>query len=92
MSVTIRLACDSCGTVAYGDQPLHKAFFGVTGKPGGFGSWRFTNDAESVVPVGWIAWDPYTACCYCAKCWVEITVMSESRADIALAAVGEGKP
>lgn len=24
---------------------------------------------EDVAPDGWIAFDPYTGCCYCPTCW-----------------------
>lgn len=25
-----------------------------------------------VCPEGWVAFDPYTGCCYCQKCWEDI--------------------
>ena len=27
---------------------------------------------QDVAPDGWIAFDPYTGCCYCPKCWKDI--------------------
>lgn len=28
--------------------------------------------ASEVAPEGWIAFDPYTGCCYCQDCWAAI--------------------
>ncbi len=27
---------------------------------------------QGVAPQGWVAFDPYTHCTYCPKCWAEI--------------------
>lgn len=31
-----------------------------------------TPTLRTAAPPGWVAFDPYTGCCYCPKCWAEI--------------------
>jgi hypothetical protein len=38
------------------------------------------NYADDVVPDGWVAYDPYTYCTYCPKCWEGIEAASVVRA------------
>lgn len=71
MSVTVNFACGGCDATAPGTRPLGRSFVSITGKGHGFGSYRYLT-AQDVAPDGWTAFDPYTGCCYCPKCWAEI--------------------
>jgi len=69
--ITINFSCGGCFKEAKGTTFLRRRFHGVNGQSYGFGSWK-TDPIESVAPEGWVAFDPYTACCYCPDCWAEI--------------------
>ena len=71
MSVTIHLSCGGCDATAEGTRPLKSEFVSFSGRSYGFGS-MLQEKATAVVPEGWIAFDPYTGCCYCPKCWALI--------------------
>jgi len=35
--------------------------------------WLNRKDAiQDIAPKGWIAFDPFTGCCYCPSCWEDI--------------------
>ncbi len=71
MTVTVHFSCDGCEAAAVGTRCLTRRFESINGKGYGFG--RYATDApQDVAPAGWIAFDPYTGCCYCPKCWAEI--------------------
>ena len=72
MSVTVTFACGGCNARAEGSTPLRKRFLSVSGRDYGIGSAVWDVGVEDVVPDGWIAFDPYTYCTYCPKCWAEI--------------------
>ena len=71
MSVTVNFSCGGCDAKAKGTTFLKRTFHGLNGKSYGFGHWHF-DQPQDVAPDGWIAFDPYTGCCYCPKCWAEI--------------------
>ena len=78
MSVKVLFECGGCCAKAEGVEPLKREFVSLSGKSYGFGRYVNTNP-EDVTPVGWIAFDPYTGCCYCPKCWKIIMEDNESR-------------
>ncbi len=71
MSVTVKFQCSGCWKEADGTTSLRRRFQSITGKSYGFGTWH-TDIPEDVAPEGWVAFDPYTGCCYCPDCWAEI--------------------
>ena len=72
MSVTVKFSCGGCFAEAESTTFLRREFRGVTGKPWGFGRWVNANSIEDVTPTGWVAFDPWTQCCYCPDCYAEI--------------------
>ena len=71
MSVTVRFECGGCFAKTEGTKWIGSEFISLTGRGYGFGHWK-RDTVESVAPDGWVAFDPYTQCCYCPKCWEEI--------------------
>lgn len=69
MSVTALYECGGCDATAR--ARLTSQFVSVSGRPYGFGS-RVEQKASEAAPEGWIAFDPYTGCCYCPACWLSI--------------------
>lgn len=72
MSVTVKFSCNGCDATADGTRPLCKEFVSFSGRSHGWGTHRITVGVEDVLPDGWVAFDPYTHCCYCPKCWAGI--------------------
>ena len=72
MSVTVHYSCGGCDATTEGTEPLNAEFRSLSGRTYGIGGTVFTNSAKTVAPEGWVAFDPYTYCCYCPKCWAEI--------------------
>lgn len=72
MSVVVWFKCNGCDAAAEGTSRLRKEFVSVSGRSYGFGSARWTNTPDDVVPEGWVAADPCTYCCYCPACWQQI--------------------
>ena len=81
MSVKVKFECDGCDKDAWGKHRLASKFVSLSGRSYGFGSWH-DDKIEDVTPDGWVAFDPYTRCCYCPECWADIAVTQtfESRA------------
>lgn len=83
MSVTATLhyrcgGCDASEDVEV--KHLRSRFRGFNGKDHGLGVWE--NDVVDAVthcPEGWMAYDPYTRCCYCPKCIADIWPDPEER-------------
>lgn len=71
MSVTVKFSCGGCFKEADGTTFLRRNFITGTGKSYGLGYWQ-NDKPEDVAPEGWVAFDPYTGCCYCPECWGEI--------------------
>jgi len=71
MSVTVKFECGGCFKEADGTTFLRRHFDSLTGTGYGFGRWRY-DTPQDVAPDGWIAFDPYTGCCYCPDCWADI--------------------
>jgi hypothetical protein len=69
MSVRVIFGCDSCDAKAEG--VLRRRFEGLSGRPWGVGKY-ITDTPDDVAPEGWVAFDPYTSCCYCPACWASI--------------------
>lgn len=72
VSVTVQFSCGGCDAKAEGTHPLRKEFVSVSGRSYGIGLLQWACGVENVVPEGWVAFDPYTGCTYCPKCWAEI--------------------
>jgi len=68
--------CDECFTESPGDE-LTREVRSITERSSGLGTYRYTT-AREVAPDGWVAFDPYTGCTYCPKCWAEIEDEMES--------------
>lgn len=71
MSVTIHLSCGGCDAKTEGITPLRQRFKSLSGRSWGFGHYVL-DPIDTIIPEGWIAFDPYTGACYCPKCWAEI--------------------
>jgi len=71
MSVRLAFTCDGCFAEVEGTDWLRKRFRSFSGKDHGFGVY-VVDEVESVVPGGWVAFDPYTQCTYCPSCWTQI--------------------
>jgi len=71
MGIEAVFKCGGCFAEAKGTRPMRREFVGIGGRSYGFGSYRF-EDARDVAPEGWVAFDPYTGCCYCPECWASI--------------------
>ena len=71
MSISVTFNCDGCKATAAGTKPLRSKFISITGRSHGFGSYKNAT-ADEVAPEGWLAYDPYTRCCYCPDCTDEI--------------------
>ena len=69
MSVTVKFSCGECRATVEGTTYLRKGFRSFSGRDYGFGSTVWRTSVEDVVPEGWVAFDPYTHCCYCPECW-----------------------
>ena len=71
MPVTINFSCGGCDKEINGTTFLRRRFHSMNGKGYGFGHWTI-DTAEDVILEGWVAFDPYTGCCYCPDCWEAI--------------------
>lgn len=69
--ITVQFECGECFAKVQGITWLSRRFVSITGKSWGFGHYEY-DTPQDVVPEGWIAFDPYTGCCYCPACWGEI--------------------
>ena len=76
MSVTVYFHCGGCNKCETGTRSLRRRFVGISGKPYGFGHYE-CETPQDVAPDGWVAFDPYTGCCYCPDCWSEINETSD---------------
>lgn len=77
MTVTVQFECGGCFAKASGTKWLEREFHSFSGKGRGFGVHRYTTP-QDVAPEGWVAFDPYTGCCYCPECWASIEAGEES--------------
>jgi len=71
MTVQVLFECGGCSATAKGTHWLTREFVSVSGRSYGIGSYHYSTP-QDVAPDGWIAFDPYTGCCYCPSCWSEI--------------------
>ena len=76
MPVNVLFQCGGCFKEAKSTTWLKRKFVYLNGRPrsimeGGFGHYEY-DKPQDVAPEGWIAFDPYTGCCYCPACWAEI--------------------
>ena len=62
MPVCVRFKCSGCTEEADGTDWLHR---------------NNNYQASLVAPDGWVAFDPWTKCCYCPECWAEIMAPNE---------------
>ena len=67
--IKIIFECGGCDATT--ESWLKREFRSVSGRSWGFGSYHY-DTPQDVAPEGWIAFDPYTGCTYCSKCWQEI--------------------
>jgi hypothetical protein len=72
VSVRVVFECGGCDAKADGTDRLRREFRSFSGRSHGVGTAGPANSVEDVTPAGWIAYDPYTYCTYCPKCWAEI--------------------
>lgn len=71
MPVTVKFKCSGCFIETEGTHFLKRQFRSFNETPWGVGTYHY-DSPQDVAPEGWIAFDPYTGCCYCPKCWAEI--------------------
>ena len=75
MSVTItyEFQCGGCFAKRQGERrrAVKREFSSFSGKPYGLGHFSL-NIPQPDPPDDWVAFDPYTGCCYCPECWKEI--------------------
>lgn len=71
MTVKVLFECGGCFVKAEGTTWLERRFVSISGRSHGFGHYEYTKP-QDVAPEGWVAFDPYTGCCYCPDCWSEI--------------------
>ena len=76
--ITVNFECGGCFAKEEGTTWLKRSFASVTGKTHGFGTYKY-DTPQDVAPEGWIAFDPYTGCCYCPDCWAEIEAPEEMK-------------
>ena len=69
MSVRVIFECDGCPSKT--EARLKSEFVSISGRSYGLGR-RIEQKASELAPDGWIAFDPYTGCCYCPTCWQSI--------------------
>jgi hypothetical protein len=76
--VTVKVVFECNGCPARAEAIAKAEFISFTGRDHGFG--RIHEDSiSSLAPEGWEAFDPYTCCCYCPKCWAGITAGIEEK-------------
>lgn len=71
MSIVATFNCDGCHRFQASKKIPQRRFIGVNGKSHGFGHWEY-DTFEDIAPNDWVAFDPYTGCCYCPECWAGI--------------------
>lgn len=72
MPVKVIFECGGCDAKAEGKDRLRVAFRSVSGRSHGFGRAVPVNTVEDITPDGWVAYDPWTYCTYCPKCYAEV--------------------
>lgn len=74
------LSCGGCDEqVEIGPLLINNRFHGFNGKDYGFGVYHIEwPNLEALAPEGWVAFDPYTQCCYCPECWASIVETDEA--------------
>jgi hypothetical protein len=72
VTVHVEFRCGGCEAKAWGTHWLKREFRSFSGRTYGIGGTVPSNTIEDITPEGWIAYDPWTYCCYCPKCWTEI--------------------
>lgn len=72
--VTVTYRCGGCPAITTApDQVIRREFVSLSGRDHGLGSYVLEPvKIESVVPEGWVVYDPYTMCTYCPPCWAAI--------------------
>lgn len=70
MSVMVTFECGDCDRAV--TVRAESRFVSLTGRDHGFGS-RVPDSIPSLAPEGWVAFDPFTGCCYCPECWDHIS-------------------
>ena len=78
--ITVNFECGGCLQKAQGTTWLSRRFVSISGKSYGFGHYEY-DTPQDVAPEGWVAFDPYTGCCYCPTCWAEIETEVKSKHD-----------
>lgn len=75
MSVNVIYSCDGCDSHS---EPirLSRQFQSISGRGYGFGSYEYDQPKDKA-PDGWVAYDPYTGCCYCPDCWSKLSAEIE---------------
>jgi len=70
--VKVLFECGGCDAKAEGTDYLRREFRSISGRSYGIGGAVEVNSVDDVVPEGWVAFDPYTYCCYCPVCVEDI--------------------
>lgn len=83
MPVRVVFECGGCDAKADGTGDLRMEFRSLSGRTYGLGGPVPANRVEDLAPEGWRAFDPWTYCTYCPKCWTEIRDANDAAAPTA---------
>lgn len=77
--ITVTFHCGGCDAKAEGTAPLREKFYGLNGRPYGFGNYIW-DTPEEVKPEGWTASDIIgaTYCPGCTKSLVQDTLTEQA--------------
>lgn len=90
MTIKVLFECDGCDASAPGTHWLSRRFEGINGHQYELGVYKY-DKPEDVKPDGWVAYDPYTGCCYCPDCWTGIESDVEAANEAGDAHIEAGK-
>jgi len=81
VSIKITFECSGCFVTVAGTRPLGSRWDAIHTFSDGGSVGRYVDDRpQDVAPEGWVAFDPYTRCCYCPKCWASIIAPKDGEA------------
>lgn len=76
LQIDIHFDCGGCDAKETVHTSISREFTSFSGRSFGFGTYNLTPSSSKMVkaatPDGWVAFDPYTSCTYCPKCWASI--------------------
>lgn len=70
MPIIITFKCGGCEAVVKSGI-VNREFISLNGLGHGWGHYEYPSIRDAA-PEDWMAFDPYTGCCYCPTCWKSI--------------------